>query len=245
MLRGLASGSMCERSTTDLKGEERPLSPTPSSARRRVSRFCADRSAGGRVAGAAAHRPARAVGAEGRAWTAWVTDCRGVTAVEFALLAVPVVLLMCVILEAGILTLSQQTFDAAVGQAGRLLRTGGFQDAADGSDPVVRLRKVLCGGPIVMFRCEDVRFDLSRGSTFATTALAQPYDDKAKSWAASFGTRFDCPQGNDVVALRAAVPIPRLFGFLDLTKRSMGGALQMMVSTAIVRAEPYSGKTCQ
>ena len=187
----------------------------------------------------------RAVNAERRAWAFRAGDCRGVTAVEFALLAVPVLLLFCVIVEASILTLAQQTFDSAVGQAARLLRTGSFQDAADGTDPITRLRKVMCGGPIVMFRCDDLRFELSRGSTFASTTVVQPYDDKAKTWTTSFGTRFECPQGNDVVALRAAVPIPRIFTFLDLTRRSMGGALQMMVSTAIVRAEPYAGKTCQ
>lgn len=239
------SGAMCKRLTTGPNGEKHFLVSPQSSSRRRLFRFGADCVTAAHDICGAAVRPAWVANPKRRAWMVRAADSRGVTAVEFALLAVPVLLLFCVILEAGVLTLAQQTFDSAVGQAARLIRTGSFQDTADGSDPVTRLRKVMCSGPIVLFRCEDLRFDLSRGSTFAATAPTQPYDDQAKTWSTGFGTRFDCPQGNDVVALRAAVPIPRMFTFLDLTKRSMGGALQLMVSTAVFRAEPYSGKTCQ
>ncbi|WP_238180770.1 TadE/TadG family type IV pilus assembly protein, partial [Methylobacterium trifolii] len=180
-----------------------------------------------------------------RAWTAFARDRRGVTVVEFGLLALPFLGLLCVVVEAALLVFAQQTLDVALARATRALRTGDFQGNADGSDPASRLRKVMCGGTVVFFRCEALRLDMTRATTFKAAQVALPYDSQKKTWAAGFGTRFDCPQGDDIIALRAAVVVPRLFAFLDFTNRSMGPGAQLMFATAIFRAEPYVEKTCQ
>lgn len=169
----------------------------------------------------------------------------GAGAVEFALLAVPFLLLLCVIVEAAMMTLSQQTLDSAVDRATRALRTGAFQDAADGNDPAGRLRRVMCGGAAVLFRCQDLKLDVTRGSSFAAVRPAEPYDSRRKEWAQSFGSTFQCPQGGDIVALRAAVPVLRLFNALDFTRHPMGANSQLLVATAVFSTEPYSGKSCQ
>ena len=95
----------------------------------------------------------------------------GAGAVELALLAVPFLLLLCVVVEAAMMTLSQQTLDSAVDRATRALRTGAFQDAADGNDPAGRLRQVMCGRAAVLFRCQDLRLDVTRGSSFGAVRL--------------------------------------------------------------------------
>lgn len=174
----------------------------------------------------------------------------GAGAVEFALLAVPFLLLLCVIVEAAMMTLSQQTLDSAVDRAARALRTGAFQDAAaqytaNGDDPAERLRRIMCGSAAVLFRCQDLKLDVTRGSSFAAARPAEPYDSRRKEWAQSFGSTFQCPQGGDIVALRAAVPVLRLFNALDFTRHPMGANSQLLVATAIFSTEPYSGKSCQ
>ncbi|GJD54375.1 TadE/TadG family type IV pilus assembly protein [Methylobacterium dankookense] len=175
---------------------------------------------------------------------AFLADRRGAAAVEFAILAAPFLALLCVVVESAMMTLSQQTLDLAMDRATRVLRTGEFQDMANGTDPSKRLQRLMCGGMVVFFRCDDLKLDLTRSASFSTTQVAVPYDSQRKNWAAGFGTNFQCPQGDDVVALRAAVPVLRLFGFLDFTHQSMGGNLQLLVATAIFRTEPYSGKSC-
>ncbi|GJD92330.1 MULTISPECIES: TadE/TadG family type IV pilus assembly protein [Methylobacterium] len=169
----------------------------------------------------------------------------GAGAVEFALLAVPFLLLLCVVVEAAMMTLSQQTLDSAVDRATRALRTGAFQDAADGNDPASRLRRIMCGSAAVLFRCQDLRLDVTRGSSFGAVRPAEPYDSQRKGWAQSFGSTFQCPLGGDIVALRAAVPVLRLFNALDFTRHPMGANSQLLVSTAIFSTEPYAGKVCQ
>lgn len=176
---------------------------------------------------------------------AFAADRGGATAVEFAILALPFLALLCVVVESAMMTFAQQTLDIAMGRATRVLRTGEFQDAPKINDPVDRLRDVMCGGgAVVFFRCDDLKLDLTRSTSFSNSQVTPPYDSQKKTWADGFGTHFECPQGDDVVALRAAVPVLRLFGFMDFTRQSMGGNTQLLVATAIFRTEPYSGKSC-
>lgn len=168
----------------------------------------------------------------------------GATAVEFALVAFPFIVLLCATFEAAFLFLSQQTLDVAVDRAARLLRTGEFQDLADGTEASERMRRIMCGSRAVFFRCDDLRLDVTRQSGFSASEIPPAYDGKRKDFVVSFGTHFDCPEGNDVVAIRAAVPVARPFSFLDVSGNGMTGGRQLLTTTAIFRTEPYSGKSC-
>lgn len=172
------------------------------------------------------------------------SDCRGTTAVEFSLIAFPFLALLGVICEASFVFLSQQTLDVAVDRAARVLRTGEFQDAADGSAPGERLRQLMCGSRVVFFRCDDMRLDVTRAGSFSGSQIPPAYDSTKKDFMISFGTRFECPEGDDVVAVRAAVPILRPFSFLNVDGQAMAGGRQLLTATAILRAEPYTGKSC-
>lgn len=172
------------------------------------------------------------------------SDCHGATAVEFSLISFPFLALLGVIFEAGFVFLSQQTLDIAVDRASRLLRTGEFQDTADGSAPSERLRRLMCGSRVVFFRCDDMRLDVTRAGSFSGSQIPPAYDSTKKDFVVSFGTRFECPEGDDVVAVRAAVPILRPFSFLNVDGQAMAGRRQLLTATAIFRAEPYSGKSC-
>lgn len=168
------------------------------------------------------------------AWQALGGDCNGATAVEFALLAVPFFGLLCVILQAALLLLSQQTLDGAVDRAMRVLRTGEFQDAANGTDPMERLRRIMCQSGAVLFPCSDLRLDVRRGNGAAVAAQTPaPYDSIKKDWAINFGTNFDCPNGGDIITLRAAVPVTRPFTFIDFSGQDMGGGRQLLTATTL------------
>ncbi|GJE10406.1 hypothetical protein FOHLNKBM_1439 [Methylobacterium longum] len=168
----------------------------------------------------------------------------GASAVEFALLAAPFLALLGVVAETGLVALEQQTLDIALDRGVRQLRTGVFQDGADGSDPGQRFRKIVCSGPSVLFPCTDLRLDVSRAASFSSSQPAEPFDRTKKTWTAGFGMRFDCPQGGDTVTVRAAVPVVRLFQMLDFTGRIMSDKSQMLIATEIFQAEEYEPKPC-
>ncbi|MDE4913193.1 TadE/TadG family type IV pilus assembly protein [Methylobacterium sp. 092160098-2] len=168
----------------------------------------------------------------------------GASAVEFALLAAPFLALLGVVAESGVVAIEQQTLDIAVDRSVRQLRTGAFQDGADGSDPSQRLRKLVCAGPSALFPCADLRLDVSRTASFSASQPAEPFDKTTKTWTTGFGTRFECPQGGDTVTVRVAVPVMRLFQMLDFTGRIMSDKSQLLVTTEIFRAEDYEPKPC-
>ena len=142
----------------------------------------------------------------------------GASAVEFALVAAPFLALFCVVAESGLVALEQQTLDTALDRGVRQLRTGIFQEGADGSDPGQRFRKIVCSGPSVLFPCTDLRLDVSRTVSFSTSQPAEPFDKTKKTWAAGFGMRFDC--------------------------RIMSDKSQMLIATEIFQAEDYEPKPC-
>ncbi|MCJ2083873.1 TadE/TadG family type IV pilus assembly protein [Methylobacterium sp. J-090] len=167
----------------------------------------------------------------------------GTTAVEFALVLLPFLMLLGAIFEASLLTLSQQTLSNNLDRAGRAVFTGAFQEGYDGTDAATRFRTALCSGP-ALFNCADVKVEVTTAKTFATISVSDPYDAGAKALSASFGARFQCPAGNDVVTIRAAVVVPRFFTILDLSPRKIGASGQLIVATAVFRAEPYATGRC-
>lgn len=168
----------------------------------------------------------------------------GATAIEFALLALPFLALLCVVAESGVAILSQQTLDIAIDRASRQLRTGAFQEGADGVDPTQRFRRVACADAVVLFACSALRIEVTSAPVFSASHATEPFDKTTKTWAKGFGSRFDCPQGGDIVTVRFAVPILRLFRFLDFTGRIMSDRTQLLLSTSVFRAESYPRKNC-
>lgn len=170
-------------------------------------------------------------------------DTRGGAAIEFGMVAVPFLLLLGAIIEAGMLILAQQLLDDALDRGGRAVFTGVYQDAAGTKPPVDRLVAEMCRGP-VLFDCTKLKVEMTTASTFSANAAASPYDSTTGTASSTFGTRFTCPQGSDIVTIRAAVVIPRFFGFTGIVALPVSATAQMITATTVFRAEPYPVGTC-
>ncbi|WP_462120951.1 TadE/TadG family type IV pilus assembly protein [Methylorubrum thiocyanatum] len=165
-------------------------------------------------------------------------------AVEFAVVAMPFLILVAAIFECCLVCLGQLTLDTAMDRATRAVFTGTFQEASDGTDPSERMQKDMCAG-FVMFNCADLKVEVTTAASFAQSGARDPYDAEGKGLAKDFGSRFDCPGGNDIVTVRAAATVSRFFPFLDLTRRPVGLDRQLIMSTAVFKAEPYADGRCR
>lgn len=172
------------------------------------------------------------------------SDAEGVVAIEFALVAMPFLMLVAAIFECCLVCLGQLTLDTAMDRATRAVFTGSFQEASDGTDPGERMRKDLCVS-FVMFNCADLKVEVTTAASFAQSGARDPYDPEGKGLAKDFGSRFDCPGGNDIVTVRVATTVSRFFPFLDLTHRPVGHDRQLIMSTAVFKAEPYADGRCR
>jgi hypothetical protein len=156
------------------------------------------------------------------------SEAEGVVLVEFALVAMPFLMLVAAIFECCLVCLGQLTLDTAMDRATRAVFTGTFQEASDGTDPSERMQKDMCAG-YVLFNCADLKIEVTTAASFADSGARDPYDPEERRMKKDFGSRFDCPGGNDIVTVRAAATISRFFPFLDLTcsrpsRMPMGGA---------------------
>lgn len=103
----------------------------------------------------------------------------------------------------------------------------------------------MCRNGAVLFPCSDLRLDVRRGNGAAVaTQTPAAYDNTKKDWVVGFGTHFDCPNGGDVITLRAAVPVMRPFTSVDFSGQDMGGGRQLLTTTTLFRAEPFPARSC-
>jgi pilus assembly protein Flp/PilA len=171
------------------------------------------------------------------------TDRSGVAAIEFAMLGPPFLAMVCAIMAVGLQVLAQQTLDDAVDAAGRAVFTGQFQNAADGSDPTARLRALICAQPRA-FNCSELQVEVTVGSTFAAGTARAAYDPKTGRMAADFGKSFTCPTGDQIVTVRAAVPVPRFYLPISVAGVRMADDRNLLTSTGVFRTEPYTQGSC-
>jgi Flp pilus assembly protein TadG len=105
-------------------------------------------------------------------------DDRGGAAVEFALLGSTFLLLVCMILELGLLLFTQSVLNDAVRDGARLIRLGQADTSA------IFVAKVCAkAGPLVPSCTTSLKYKVQAADTFnalsATTALANQYDSGA------------------------------------------------------------------
>lgn len=170
-------------------------------------------------------------------------DREGVAAVEFAMIGPPFLALICAIFSAGLQILSQQTLDDALEAAGRTMFTGVFQSGANGTDPTARLKTLMCAQP-KSFSCADLQIEVTIGTTFSNPTARSAYDPKTGAMTQGFGTAFSCPTGDQIVTIRAAVPISGLFLPLSVAGVRMADGRNLLTSTAVFRTEPYAQTQC-
>ncbi len=155
---------------------------------------------------------------------------RGVTALEFALVAPVLLLLILLVMESGILLFGQAALDAATADAARLIRTGQAQLATNGQS---LFTTQLCNDLSGVAGCSSVQVNVRSGTSFA--ALSTAITTSSNGALATTGFVPGGP-GADVVVQVGYQP--------DLTIPLVGSLLQaafgpLMVSTLVFQNEAY------
>ena len=180
-------------------------------------------------------------------------DTRGVTAVEFGLIAVPFLGLLLAIFQAGLSYFLSEALEAAVQNAARNLYTGQAQTAGISSASTF-ISNYVCpssGGTKLsaLIDCTKLIVDVRTGSSFTTA------DMTADFYQASATPMF-CPGGpNDIVIVRVIYPMPVYVPVIvkktghDVSVMTTGtvnnvannpGSKQLLLGTAVFQNEPFS-----
>ena len=94
----------------------------------------------------------------------------GATAIEFALLAIPFFMLLFAILELAIIFFISSTLNHAVGESGRQIRTGNFQNCGQAA-----FKASICDRMAGIGNCDaKLRVDVESDASFSTITLVDP-----------------------------------------------------------------------
>ncbi len=99
------------------------------------------------------------------------TDTKGATAVEFAMLGIPFVMLLLGIVELSTLFFVKSTLQHAVAESSRQVRTGEFQAAGGGAS---EFKTLVCSNMAGVGKCSNLRVDVISTATGKFTNLVLP-----------------------------------------------------------------------
>ena len=163
-------------------------------------------------------------------------DEHAATAVEFAILVMPLLFLILASLQLAIIFFAGQCLQSAAIASGRQLMTGAAQDAGLTQ---AQFHSAVCANAPVLFSCSNIMVDVQSAGSFSsisTGSLTPTYDASGavtNSWSYSPGSP------GDIVILRVMYSWPVVAGPLlpGLANQSNGDRL--LVATSVFKNEPY------
>jgi Flp pilus assembly protein TadG len=174
---------------------------------------------------------------EGRRWRGlrqFGRDSSGASAVEFAMVAGPLILMLLAILQVGLVYFANFTLENATAQGARLIRTGQAQtqnfDAA-------AFKNEVCKHLSAMLPCTKLKLDVRRFESFGSSELTNPLDANG---ALKTNFSYDPGQGGEVVVVRAFYPwdlpasLPNLISMSNMKDDN-----RLLIATVAFRNEPF------
>jgi Flp pilus assembly protein TadG len=151
-------------------------------------------------------------------------DCRGVAALEFGLLAPLFIVLLCAILENGLILFTQTVLDNATRDASRQILLGTATTSS--------FSTALCNGASSMIPCSSIKYNVKSGSTFAGLSAAIQTDSAGNMT----NTQFTPGTAGQDVLIQVAYNRPYFIPFYGLFS---GVNSELLVSTIAMKTEPY------
>jgi Flp pilus assembly protein TadG len=167
-----------------------------------------------------------------RNWHEAIRDARGVTAVEFSLIALPFLALLFAILETALVYIAGGMLQTAVAEAGRGIMTGEFRSSDE-----AKFKQAVCDRLTVMFNCEgklaiDVRSLKSlQGASRAEAVSKGVYDTSGWSYAPG--------AAGGIVVVTLAYPWPSYTRFLDFKSAQGPGAARILIAATAFKNEQF------
>jgi Flp pilus assembly protein TadG len=165
-------------------------------------------------------------------------DDRGVTAIEFGLLALPFFTIVFAILETAMVFFASQVLDSAVEDASRMVRTGRAQ-AADYT--MADFRNYLCGYTFNLFDCSQIKITVKTISKFADASVNPPVQSCTSATCTWSLTESYVPGvGRSVVQVSAYYRWPLIVVLPYFNLKDQPDNYRLISATRVFRNEPFS-----
>ncbi len=161
-------------------------------------------------------------------------DERGVTAIEFAMLALPFFAIIGAILETAMIFFASQILDSALNNSSRLIRTG--QTQAQGYDADA-FRTAVCGELFGMFDCNSVKVRVSEIVTFSAAGLSSVVDPDTGEWTLS--EVYDDGVGSSIILVEAYYKWSTFMDFFSFNLSNLADGTRLLSAVRVFRNEPF------
>ncbi len=161
-------------------------------------------------------------------------DERGVTVIEFALLALPFFAIIGAILETGIIFLASQILDSALADSSRLIRTGQAQAQ---SYTATEYRAAICEGLYGMFDCNALKVKVTEVADFSSATLSPVADPDDGAWL--IVESYNDGVGSSFVMVEAYYKWPVLLNLYDFNLSNLPDGTRLLSSVRVFRNEPF------
>lgn len=171
---------------------------------------------------------------------------KGVTAIEFAMIAPIFFFLMFAIMEVMLIFFVNTILEESVAEEARLVRTG---QAQSGTSPISQsdFKQAICDKMFGMVDCDTRLFVMVQnfGSTVPSGALATPWDDGVLTIGSSTDEPYETSAAGDFVIVRAYYLWPLITPGLtsalsDYGDSTYGSYNKILVATSAFRNEPFN-----
>jgi Flp pilus assembly protein TadG len=163
-------------------------------------------------------------------------DREGTAVIEFALIAVPFLMLLFALFETAFLYFMNQHLDNAVQLAARRIATGQYTNANADKD---KIKLFICNQIVFLIDCPSaVKVDVSKLEEFdrpKAPIVDGRFDDS------KFG--FEAGGAGEVTLLRAAFEYKIFTPFVSMGSAALSNGKILIMSTAAFRTEPIAGET--
>jgi len=167
----------------------------------------------------------------------WLRGDDAATAIEFALVAMPMITLIVGILEVSMFFAAGTILEGGSAQAARLIRTGQVQMS---SDPQKTFATNLCSNISTLLDCSKVQYEVieATGDTFLNASTTKPTIDSNGNLVPK---NFAAGKSNSVIIVRSYYKWEFFTPYLG---SMMTGSLDKnwlpLMSTVVIKSEPYN-----
>ncbi|WEX73883.1 pilus assembly protein [Sinorhizobium numidicum] len=161
-------------------------------------------------------------------------DRTGVAAIEFALLALPLFILIFGILEVAAMFFIDSALDASVHKASRLIRTG---QAAKGKMGLAQFKTEICGNLLYLLDCRENL--LVAASTLTDASSSGAMRAIGSSGTVSINENFDIGHGSDYVIVQAFLPWSPIVSLYSLSSHTLADGSYLLGASVLFRNEPF------
>jgi Flp pilus assembly protein TadG len=180
-----------------------------------------------------------------RSW--WATffgafgrNSSGSSLIEFAIVAAPLLVLMFLILEVGLVYLANGELENAVAQGARMIRTG---EAQSQNFDAGKFKTQVCQYLTTLLDCAHLTLDVRTFSSFGSTNLTNPLDGAGNL---KSGFSYQPGVGGQIVIVRAfyewdlPAKLPKAINGMQVSLSNMADGNLLLIATQAFRNEPFN-----